>query len=43
MNQAPSFGSYRYLIQIYSLNPGTGAAWTIGDVNAIEVGIAVTV
>jgi hypothetical protein len=43
VNQAPSFGSYRFLIQIYPLNPGTGVAWTISDVNAIEVGIAVTV
>lgn len=42
-NQAPSFGTYNYLIQLYSLNPGTGVAWTIADVNAIEAGVKVTV
>ncbi len=43
VNQQPSFGGYRYLIQLFMLNPGTGVAWTIGDVNSLEVGIDITV
>lgn len=42
-NQQPSFGNYQYLNQIYMLNPGTGVAWTIADVNALEAGVKVTV
>jgi hypothetical protein len=43
VGQQPSFSTYRYLIQIYMLNPGTAAAWTIADVNAVEAGVTVTV
>lgn len=42
-NQQPSFASYIYGIQLYMLNPGTGLAWTIADVNALEVGVTVTI
>ncbi len=42
LSQNPSFPSYVYLIQVYMTNPGTGVAWTIGDVNGMEVGAKVT-
>lgn len=41
-NQEPSAASYRYLSQMYETNPGTGAAWAIGDVNAAEFGVKLT-
>jgi hypothetical protein len=42
VDQAPSFPSYIYLIQTYMTNPGTGVAWSIAGVNAIEAGVKVT-
>lgn len=40
-SQEPST-TYRYLQQLYETNPGTGAAWTIADVNALEAGAKLT-
>lgn len=41
-NQAPSAATYHYLLQLYELNPGTGVAWTIADVNGDQYGIELT-
>lgn len=41
-DQAPGGTNYHYLIQTYATNPGTGAAWTIADVNAAEYGVKMT-
>jgi hypothetical protein len=42
-NFQPSFPDYIYQIQVFPLNPVTGLAWAIADVNAAEVGVLVTV
>lgn len=42
-NRAPSYLSYNYMIQIFPLNPGTAAVWTIADVNNAEYGYQLTV
>jgi hypothetical protein len=39
---SPSSGSYNYFPQVYQTNPGTGAAWTISDVNGAEFGVKLT-
>lgn len=38
-NQNPGFPDYAYLLQLFEVNPGTGVAWTIADVNGAEFGI----
>jgi len=40
---APSFASYTYLLEMYNVNPGTAAAWTIPDVNNAEYGVRLSV
>jgi hypothetical protein len=43
-NVQPSFTTnYLYHLEIFSVNPATGLAWTIAAVNALEVGAMVTV
>lgn len=42
-NQAPSFASYQYLIQLYPTNPATAAPWLIADINTAEYGVKLTV
>lgn len=42
-NQAPSFASYTYLMQVFDTNPGTGLGWTIADVNGAEFGVRLSV
>lgn len=41
-NRQPGL-TYVYQIQLFQLNPVTGLAWTIADVNALEAGVVVTV
>lgn len=43
MTQAPSFASYRYLMQLYETNPGTSVPWTIADVNTDQYGVQLSV
>ena len=38
----PLLVGYRYIRDVYDINPATGVAYTVGEVNALEVGYKVT-
>jgi hypothetical protein len=37
----PSVGAYQFFATPYAVNPATGLAWTIADINAAEFGVTV--